>query len=148
MPTTAADVAEYILSTKGRMDTMKLQKLVYYSQAWSLAWTSAALFEDEIQAWANGPVVRSLFNAHRGRYTVGPGDVGGNAAALDSKQKAIVDIVTNHYGKWTGQQLSEIAHGERPWINARKGLGPTERGNAVIDPTEMQDFYSALGRSA
>ena len=32
------DVAAYILEKIGSMTTMKLQKLVYYSQAWSLVW--------------------------------------------------------------------------------------------------------------
>ena len=32
------DVAAYILQKTGSMTTMKLQKLVYYSQAWSLVW--------------------------------------------------------------------------------------------------------------
>ena len=32
------DVAAYILEKQGAMTTWKLQKLVYYSQAWSLVW--------------------------------------------------------------------------------------------------------------
>jgi uncharacterized phage-associated protein len=34
--TSVFDVAQYILRRKGQMTTWKLQKLVYYSQAWSL----------------------------------------------------------------------------------------------------------------
>ena len=49
------DVAAYILEQKGSMTTMKLQKLVYYSQAWSLVWDEKPLFEEAIEAWANGP---------------------------------------------------------------------------------------------
>ncbi len=62
------DVAAYILEKKGIMSTMKLQKLVYYSQAWSMVWDEKPLFEENIEAWANGPVVRDLFYYHRGRY--------------------------------------------------------------------------------
>lgn len=32
------DVAKYILELEGPMTPMKLQRLCYYSQAWSLAW--------------------------------------------------------------------------------------------------------------
>ena len=52
------DVAKYILNNKGRMSTWKLQKLCYYSQAWSLAWTETPLFEEDFEAWKNGPVCR------------------------------------------------------------------------------------------
>jgi uncharacterized phage-associated protein len=51
------DVAAYILEQRGPMSAMKLQKLVYYSQAWSLVWEDRPLFREEIQAWASGPVV-------------------------------------------------------------------------------------------
>ena len=37
------DVAKYILQKSGSMSTWKLQKLCYYSQAWSLAWTEAPI---------------------------------------------------------------------------------------------------------
>jgi uncharacterized phage-associated protein len=43
---------------------MKLQKLVYYAQAWALVWDDEPIFDEEIEAWANGPVVRGLYEAH------------------------------------------------------------------------------------
>lgn len=55
------DVAKYILEVKGTMSTMKLQKLCYYAQAWSLVWDDKPLFGEEFEAWANGPVCRELF---------------------------------------------------------------------------------------
>ena len=66
----ALDVAAYILSHLGPMTTMKLQKIVYYCQAWSLVWDEKLLFKEDIEAWANGPVVRELFNYHRGQYMI------------------------------------------------------------------------------
>jgi uncharacterized phage-associated protein len=50
------DVAQYILQRSGGMTTGKLQKLVYYSQAWSLVWDQRPLFNERIEAWANGPI--------------------------------------------------------------------------------------------
>ena len=52
------------------MTAMKLEKLVYYSQAWSLAWDGEPLFNDDFQAWANGPVCPTLFYSHQGHYVV------------------------------------------------------------------------------
>ena len=49
---------------------MKLQKLVYYCQAWSLVWDDMPLFESRIEAWANGPVVLDLYYRHRGQYWI------------------------------------------------------------------------------
>ena len=49
------DTAKYILEQKGDMSTMKLQKLCYYSQAWGLVWDDEPLFDEDFEAWANGP---------------------------------------------------------------------------------------------
>lgn len=63
------NVAAKILEIMGPMTTMKLQKLVYYSQAHSLATTGLSLFPEDFEAWTNGPVSLELFNRHRGRFT-------------------------------------------------------------------------------
>ena len=41
------DIAQYILSATGEMTTMKLQKLVYYCQAWSLVWDEEPIFNEK-----------------------------------------------------------------------------------------------------
>ena len=61
---TVFDVAKYILDKAGSMSAMKLQKLVFYSQAMSLVWDDLPLFDDDFEAWDKGPVCRALFNAH------------------------------------------------------------------------------------
>jgi len=43
--TNCFDVAAYILSKKAPMPAMKLQKLVYYAQSWSLVWDDEPLFQ-------------------------------------------------------------------------------------------------------
>src|SRR5665213_2316970 len=55
------DVAAAILKRTGAIDTFKLQKLVYYCQAWHLVWDGVPLFKARIEAWANGPVVPKLY---------------------------------------------------------------------------------------
>lgn len=68
---TANDVAAYIMGQAATpITTMKLQKLLYYSQGWSLAWDGQPLFTDEIAAWANGPVIYSVFKNHRGDFRI------------------------------------------------------------------------------
>lgn len=67
---TVFDVAKYVLEHTGKITTMKLQKLVYYCQAWSLVWDEVPLFEEDFQAWANGPVCPELFERHKGRFEV------------------------------------------------------------------------------
>ena len=44
------DAAAYIVEKTGEMTTLKLQKLVYYAQAWSLVWDERPLFDEKIEA--------------------------------------------------------------------------------------------------
>lgn len=141
---TANDVAAYVMTRlKGGCDTMKLQKLLYYCQGWSLAWDGEPLFNDPIQAWANGPVVYSVFEKHRGRFRVTRW-LDGDPDALTHDQRDTVDAVVGYYGRFTGQQLSDMTHSERPWLEARDGLPVGARSNKPLDLDTMQDFFGDL----
>ncbi len=137
------DVAAYILVKMGKMTSMKLQKLVYYSQAWSLVWDEKPLYEENIEAWSNGPVVRELFDYHRGMYEISEIPIG-NPRLLDQEQRDTVDAVLEYYGNRPAQWLIDLSHMEDPWIQARKGLPPLERGNRVIPLDAMAHYYSSL----
>lgn len=137
------DVAAYILEQTGSVTTMKLQKLVYYAQVRYLVTHGRPLFEDEIQAWANGPVSPRLYHVHSGRYMVGKGDLGssGSPDALSCSEKAAANLVVERLGSYSGEDLRELSHGERPWQDARKGHAPGDHCNVQISVESMRSFY-------
>ncbi|HET6842158.1 MAG TPA: type II toxin-antitoxin system antitoxin SocA domain-containing protein [Candidatus Angelobacter sp.] len=137
------DVAAYILKKRGSMTAMKLQKLVYYAQAWSLVWDDKPLFGESIEAWINGPVVRELYEIHRGQFRVTECPLG-DPKALHKYQKETVDSILKFYGKMPSQQLSDLTHREDPWKNARRGLDSGERGTRIITHDAMAEYYSGL----
>ena len=137
------DVAAFIIKLMGEMSTMKLQKLVFYCQAWSLVWDEKPLYSEKIEAWANGPVVKELFDYHRGAYIINNISIG-NPDCLDSNQKDTVNQVLKTYGDKSAQWLIELTHLEKPWIQARKGLSLNERGNREIAHDAIVEYYSSL----
>jgi uncharacterized phage-associated protein len=137
------DVAAYILEKKGSMTAMKLQKLVYYSQAWHLVWFDRPLFGEMVQAWANGPVVPALFSQHRGRFEVEQWE-SGDSSQLDNEGKIAVDAVLEAYGNLSPTDLSNLTHQEAPWRDARKGLDDGERGSREITTASLRDYYSSI----
>jgi uncharacterized phage-associated protein len=139
----AHDVAAYILSRQGRMTAMKLQKLVYYSQAWSVVWDERPLFGERIEAWANGPVVRDLYDVHRGSFEVAEWPRG-DARRLTSDERATIDTVLDFYGGRSAQWLSDLTHREQPWLAARRGLPDGERGSREITLSSLEEYYSSL----
>jgi uncharacterized phage-associated protein len=139
------DVAAYILRQQGPMTAMKLQKLVYYSQAWSLAWDDDRMFPEEIQAWANGPVVPALFREHQGKFRVNAGTFAkGNPDRLTEVQETTINVVLEFYGDKSPQWLSDLTHMESPWQEARSGLPAEARSGAVISLESMAEYYSSL----
>jgi uncharacterized phage-associated protein len=138
----AKDVAAYILQKMGTMTTMKLQKLLYYCQAWSLVWDEEPLFHEQIEAWANGPVVRELFEEHRNMFNID--QTSGDPSKLSEKQIDTIQSVISYYGDKPSQWLSDLTHLEDPWKNARAGLAPGERSNRVISHAAMMEYYSSL----
>jgi uncharacterized phage-associated protein len=137
------DVASYISKQTGEITAMKLQKLVYYSQAWSLVWDENPLFDEEIQAWANGPVVPSLYAAHKGQFKITEWNQG-DSSNLTAEQVETIDSVLNFYGGMNSQVLSDLTHSEEPWRNARIGLAHGERGKSVITHSAMAEYYSSI----
>lgn len=144
----ALDVAAYILEKQmDNLTTIKLQKLVYYSQAWYLVWQDSPLFVDKIEAWPNGAVIRNLYEAHSGKYFLTAGDINGDSGKLSDSQKKIIDLVCERYGNLNGAQFAELTHNERPWRDARKRLSINDYAYKEIPVESIKSYYEAkLGR--
>lgn len=145
MPT-IFDVARYILEKRGDTSAMKLQKLVYYAQAWSLAWTEEPLFEDDFQAWRNGPVSPQLYAAHKGEYKVSAASIAGHPSNLTADQKDTINKVLDYYGDKSPQWLSDLTHAEGPWQEARQEAGVCEGESCekTISKATLLEYYSGL----
>lgn len=137
------DVAAYVLELKQPISSWKLQKLVYYSQAWSLVWDEAPIFEDSIQAWANGPVTPRLFDTHRGQFLINHIQAG-DAKKLNKDERETVEAVIEYYGDLSPQYLSDLTHMEDPWLIAREGVRAGQRSNNIITPDSMAEYYESI----
>ncbi|MBA7605624.1 hypothetical protein ES703_12758 [subsurface metagenome] len=125
------------------MTTMKLQKLVYYSQAWSLVWDENPIFAERIEAWASGPVVRELYDEHKGSFLIS--DLGkGSIDNLESEQRETIDAILGVYGGKPAQWLSDLTHMEKPWSDAREGIPVGQNSENEITLASMSEYYSSL----
>lgn len=145
---TALDVAKWILASIDRdagdsITPLKLQKLVYYAQAWSLALRDAPLFDEEMRAWAHGPVAESVFQQYRGYgwdAIPAPEDVPELAAEDQEHISEVLDV----YGDFSAKQLERMTHAEPPWKDARGDLPPEARSNAIIPKGAMAEYYRCV----
>lgn len=149
-PTTANKVADYILCYVQRegdfISNLKMQKLVYYAQAWFLAFYNEPLFDQEIQAWVWGPVQPGLcrrFQKH------GNGPITEEPVCprfRDKRIKPHLDELMMVYGDETAHYLSRLTHQEDPWRLTRRGLAADEQSGRVITHDLMGDYYRKLAR--
>lgn len=142
---TIFDVAKYITECTGEVSAMKLQKLMYYAQAWSLVWEEEPLFTNDFQAWANGPVLPALYARHRGMFKVDTSlFFDASSDNLTATERGNIDKVLAFYGDKTAQWLSNLTHQENPWIDARGDLPAGASSEAVISQALIHEYYSSL----
>lgn len=139
------DVAKYVLDKLGCMSTWKMQKLCYYSQAWSLAWTGEPIFNEDFEAWANGPVCPELFRIGKGKFLIESNDViYGNVRNLSDDQIDTINVVLRDYGDMKPYELRDLSHAERPWIDARHDCPDGDRCQTIITKDAMGSYYGEL----
>lgn len=121
---TAFDVASSLLrhASKDSLNTLKLQKLVFYSFGWYGHLTGQKLFNEQFFAMPKGPIVSPLLSAHFSMDMVSADYLEDYAqrslAITDPYAEAVVDAVWLSYGKFSKWDLIEMTHCEKPWINA------------------------------
>lgn len=123
---------------------LKLQKLVYYAEAWTNTILNRQLFNEDFQAWAHGPVVRSLydrFNSFGWEALPLPEN---EAVEFEPEVAALLNDIWSIYGQHSAKYLEGLTHSEEPWIVTRGDLAPEERSENIIPKTSMREYYSQL----
>lgn len=145
---TAALIAEYILdkaNQEGRpISNKKLQKLVYYSQAWSIVVNNKKLFPERIEAWVHGPAIRTLYVQYK-EFGFSPikKEIDKKAiSVITPRDRKLLDNVWNIYGKLDAGYLEFLTHLEKPWQEARQGLQSHDSSENEITPLSLKEFYS------
>lgn len=146
------ELAKYIRAYCGRMNHLKLQKLIYYCEAWHLAYFETSLIEDDFQAWVHGPVSIKVWEHYKTDsvlYNDLPGFSENVKGSIISKfsikvtndQLDLINDVLKEYGGKSSYQLECLTHVELPWREARGGLAINEYSSIIINKTTMKDYY-------
>lgn len=121
---TCFDVADYFLSlvdedTGDSISNLKLQKLLYYAQGFSLAIFGKPLFGDTIEAWELGPVVPAVYRKYKecGANPIPPPS-NLDISNFDEETINLLNEVYAIYGQYSAWKLSQMTHLEPPWKRA------------------------------
>jgi len=135
MTTSAHDIGGELRRRLPGIGVVKLHKLLYYAQGWHLVQYGEPLFKETIQAWANGPVVASLWadEKHgRSRPALRP---------LSGEVLATVEYVVARYGRLTGAELIRKTHHEDPWRAVSESDDPALAGDPRITDDALHQWF-------
>jgi uncharacterized phage-associated protein len=139
------EVADYFIwlakDTGSFVSNLKLQKLVYYAQAWHLAIHDAPLFAEDFQAWVHGPVIPELYQKYKVfRWQPITVDI---TPQLPHALIEFLEGVSDEYFSCDGYELERMTHAEDPWILARGGIAADVASTNPIEKTWMKEYYGA-----
>lgn len=152
------DVCRHIINYSNEKNygitNLKLQKILYFVQAYFLTYTSnhKPCFEEEIQAWAFGPVVPVAYNEYRQygssniptvkTYFLIDNNDFWNSKIVDYEDKILkedkkpIDNLVDKFSRYSATALVTITHNQTPWKKAY------ERGkNSVITQEAIRGYF-------
>ena len=123
----ATDIANFLVylmtDSCDDLTNMKLNKILYYAQGHYLQKYGKPLFEDCIEAWPHGPVIRSVYAKYKDftdrRITAY--DVA-QIQCIDDDTKSYLVDVARKYGRFTASTLRNMTHKPKtPWSEVQIG---------------------------
>ena len=124
-------------------DTLKLQKLLYFTQGISFCMNDEEFFENDLEAWVHGPVVPEVYHQYK-RFGYSPINIIYDLPQMSEHQLDVLTYVRNIYGIYDGKYLEELTHTQDPWLYARSGLDPDERTDKCIPKQIIADYFIGL----
>ncbi len=122
------------------IDNLKLNKILYYAQGWSLIKNKTRLFEDDIQAWDYGPVIPDVYHTYKccGKGPIVEPEDSFDESRLSGEELELLINVYMNYGKYTGWALKDMTHANgSPWSQVY------EKGMNRIIPLDIIEKYFA-----
>lgn len=148
---TADQVADYLIflaHERGEsVNNLKLQRLLYYAQAWHLGEFGKPLFDDKIQAWMSGPVIPSIFWRFKA-CGISEIPVQAELPVLAPETKAYLDELASDYLPFDEWELEGMSHREPPWQNARWGSELDPPCYEEISEDDMRTYFRQLRDAA
>lgn len=121
---------------------LKLQKILYFVEAYFLATVGRSLFSDEIHAWKYGPVIPDIYQTYK-KYGASliPSELGSDSGIEESDGQMIAQI-WEFFDKYSARRLVDMSHSHDPWIKAFESA--ENGGSGVITRDHMKEYYTGM----
>jgi len=137
------DIATKYFINELSPDTLKLQKLLYFTQGISFCMNDEEFFDEHFEAWVHGPVIPSIYHMYK-HYGYNPIGIKYDLREPSEQQMQVLKYVEENYGKFDGKYLESMTHRQTPWLYARQGLDPDERDDKIMPKEIIADYFIGL----
>ena len=142
------NVSLYILQKEKEIDTLSLQKLLYFISGFSKAFSDVKnLILDSSESWIHGTVYREIYDAfaYYGYNKIDYNElVKDRDFYLSDEEKTFIDAIIDAFGFYSGSILREMTHMTDPWIESRKGLKEDDFSNRIIDNDSIEKYFKRI----
>lgn len=153
----ALDIARYVVNYSNSKDygitNLKLQKVLYFIQAWFLMKKEERCFRNEIIAWELGPVIPEVYHEFK-RFgssyipnvksflSIDNDDIWSMKRVaftddvINDSDKEIINKIVDDLSEFSATYLVKVTHKQKPWIDAyAKGK------NTIISEESMRNYF-------
>lgn len=134
------------------ISNLKLQKILYFVQAYFLITFNRPCFRENIEAWDFGPVVPEAYHEFK-QY--GSGNIPKvnkylvydnndwyyeeyNADIITDNDRQAIQAVINEFSGYTATDLVRLTHSQDPWNNAY-----VSGANNIITNESIEEYFNA-----
>lgn len=135
----AKDIAAYIVNysiEKGNcVSNLKLQKLLYYVQAYFSVKKGTPCFSDDIEHWRHGPVVREIYSEYKIYFNDNIRDFNDDFPEdmIEKEDKLLINDVVDSYKGYGPWEMVEKTHKEKPWQETKS--------DEIIEFKEIKKYF-------
>lgn len=128
----AAYIVDYSIKINKPISNLKLQKLLYYTQAYFTVKKDLPCFQEEIEHWRHGPVVREVYSEYKMYFNDKINNVKEYNNIKEEDANLIKEVVESYknYGPW---DMVKKTHEEEPWLNTNS--------DEIIDVYEIKNYF-------
>ena len=131
------------------ISNLKLQKMVFYCQAYHIAKYREQLIDNKFEAWKHGAVLPALYNdysylGYNNKQKYEKKEYDNIRSDLGEYLTGFLDKIINEFSDMTASEIRELNHSEEPWKEARRGYEPDDSCNEIIKEDTIYKYYSQL----
>lgn len=142
-------VISYIFEKAQEVTPLALQKILYFIQGIYMALYDIPMYDEDCEAWVHGPVYESVYDMFK-TFKYNPIDDNrfvmfkNRFQELSENEKAVIDLIIESFGMYSGKVLEQITHNEEPWIRARDGSSSIMPSEAIIEKKAIKEYFKKV----